>query len=98
MTENERINIASRLYVRLRHTAGRTTDAVWMIENTAYAREVLRIARASPDPELRRLAERFEWLMFGGRPVEALNGAAPVPEPLNGRSPEDEERYTGSLR
>jgi hypothetical protein len=97
MTEDERMTIASRLYVRLRHSAGRTTDALWMIENTAYAREVLKLARASSDPELRRLADRFEWILFGGKP---RNGTPvePAPEPLNGSSEDAEERYTRSLR
>ncbi len=92
MTENERMTVATRLYVRLRHHAARTTDPIWMTENADYAREILRLARHHGDPELVRLAERFESVMFG-RPA-GLNGSSHHDEPHVG----EDGRYTGSLR
>ena len=71
MTENESLLVATRLYVRMRANGGRIIDAVWMTQDAGYAREVLRLAYAHPDDEVRKLADRF---------VESTGGA-PAPRP-----------------
>jgi hypothetical protein len=97
MTTNssETLALATRLFVRLRHNAGRTTDVIWMTQNVDYAREVLKIARAHPDIELQKLAERFDELIFGAKPrvsVVATDNYEPGVEiGISGR-------YTGALR
>lgn len=75
MTDTERLSAATRLYVRLRQTAGRVIDAVWMSHNEDYAREILKLARATGDDELLRLAERFEVLLSPA--AAAGSGRAP---------------------
>ncbi len=78
MTDSERLSAATRLYVRLRQTAGRVIDAVWMSQNEDYAREILKLARATGDDELLRLAERFEALLS----PHAATAAPARPPPL----------------
>lgn len=73
MTDNEALAIATRLYVRLRQHAGRVIDAVWMSQNADYAREILRLSRMQGDPELIRLADRFETTVLA-----SLATAAPT--------------------
>ncbi len=46
MSSNERMAVAAHLHVALRRKAGRVTDTDWMAVNDAYAREVVRVARA----------------------------------------------------
>ncbi|HEY0975819.1 MAG TPA: hypothetical protein VGE57_15120 [Solimonas sp.] len=76
MTDSETLAAASRLYVRLRQSAGRVIDAVWMTQNADYAREILRLARINGDAELVRLADRLESMM-----AELLAPPPPPPQP-----------------
>lgn len=99
MTDGDKLALATRLYVRLRHCTGRITDAMWMTQNMEYAREIVRMARTGGDDELMRLADRFEEVMFGRpRAMVAASAApakgtaeAPAAAPVLGK-------YTGSLR
>ena len=103
MTEGERLSaVATHLYVRLRRDGGRVIDVLWLLRNQDYAREVVRLARAIPDAEVERLADRFEELMFGI--VKAPRQPLPVPAPVPARAEESpaqtqvESRYRGALR
>ncbi len=80
MADSETLALASRLYVRLRQSAGRVIDAVWMTQNADYAREILRLARVNGDAELTRMADRLEALM-----AELL--APPPPPPQRSFNP-----------
>lgn len=86
MTSDDKFAAAAHLYVLLRRKSGRVIDTVWMAHNTDYALEVLRIARAQPDAEIVRLADRFEALMFG----DERGGPAAAPRKA--------DRYIGTLR
>jgi hypothetical protein len=93
MTENEKFAIAAHLYVLLRRKIGRVIDTVWMVQNTEYAQEVLRIAHGHADAEIEKLARRFETLMLGSEPTGPAPRRAPaaVEAPVVGK-------YVGSLR
>lgn len=108
-TESKLSAIATHLYVRLRRDGGRVIDVIWMVHNREYAAEVLRIARAMPDDEVSRLADRYEEIMFGLTPRVQERGAsairsgnndapapAPAPEPTLNASVVG--RYRGHLR
>lgn len=93
MTQAERFSIATHLYVRLKRSTGRVLDAVWMAQNDEYAREILRLAAADPDPEMRNLVARFGALLEGSRPAPrkpAPRGAAADHEAA--------QQYIGTLR
>jgi len=64
---------------------------VWMVQNTEYAREILRIARAQADAEIEKLVDRFEMLM-GGSAAAAPRRSVAVKEPAASG------KYIGSLR
>lgn len=87
MTENDKFAIAARLYVQLRRKVNRAIDTVWMVQSNEYAREVLRIARAQADTDLRQLADHFEALM-GAAPA----GSGPAV------APSMPSKYVGTLR
>jgi len=108
MSEGDRLTVATRLYVRLRHSTGRLIDSVWMSQNQEYAREILRVARTSTDAEVLRLADRFDELMFGAKPKAAAPPPLPagrmMPPSLPAEEPVEEDnaaltaKYLGSLR
>lgn len=60
MLESERFAIAAHLHVVLRRTNGRVTDVEWMIKSPEYAREIIRVARTEPHPDLHKLADKLE--------------------------------------
>lgn len=68
MTSDDKFATAAHLYVLLRRKCGRVVDTVWMGQDAGYAREVLRIAREVADPDLSRLADRFEALIVAETP------------------------------
>ena len=57
--------LASQIYVRLRRVSSRVIDAVYMVENEDYAREIIRIATLVNDMELHQLAGRMQQIMAG---------------------------------
>jgi hypothetical protein len=65
--------LASQIYVRLRRVSSRVIDAVYMVENEEYAREIIRMATLVNDVELHQLAGRLQQIMAGagGQPVAA---------------------------
>jgi hypothetical protein len=56
----ERFTLASQIYVRLRRCNGRVIDAIYMVENEPYAREILAMASQQTDVELLSLLGRYE--------------------------------------
>lgn len=96
MTDVDKLAIASRLYVRIRHNQARMIDVVWLIQDEAYAREIMRLARSDSDPELHKLAARFEAVMNGApeTPVEKAADSSPVEK----TEVEVASHYIGALR
>lgn len=100
MTDGDKLALATRLYVRLRHCTGRITDAMWMTQNMEYAREIVRMARMGGDDELMRLADRFEEVIMG-RPRAMVAASAAPPKGTATETPANPPalgKYTGSLR
>lgn len=97
MTDVDKLAIASRLYVRIRHNLARMIDVVWLIQDETYAREIIRLARSDSDPELLKLAARFEAAMTGMPevPVERPNADS---SPVEKTEEEVASHYIGALR
>ena len=105
MADNEQLtSLATHLYVRLRRDGGRVIDVIWLMRNQEYAREILRLARSIPEPELEKLTDRIEELIFGtrgaGAPRPAAAAPAPSAEPTEAQlsSLSATGRYKGGLR
>jgi hypothetical protein len=109
--ETEAFSIATRLYVAMRQKLGRITDVQWMLLNSDYADEVVRIARTHTGSELAELADRFETVLTSRRqagslrrpPERAPQHSAPpeVPPTKTTAGPASEAvdpRYVGRLR
>jgi hypothetical protein len=72
MLDNEKLGIAAHLCVLMRRKLGRVIDAEWLVANRDYGIEVVRLARASPHPDLHEWAAKLEaWL-----PAPAIRGDA----------------------
>ena len=74
MTHHEKIAIAARLHVLMRRLTGRVTDVEWMVASQDYARELVRLARATPHAELHEWAAKLE--------AAVIPPPAPVAEPV----------------
>lgn len=99
MAETERFGLASHLYVKLRRSHARVVDVAWMAQNDEYAREILRIARESPDPDVAKIVERFEEMLGIKRVAPAPAPVAkPAPKPVTALEKEVAQHYTGHLR
>jgi len=94
MSDTELTAVASRIHVLMRRTANRITDILWMTANADYAREILRLARATRDAELTALAARFEQIAktSGIAAMQTLHEAPATP------APDPKRHYVGSLR
>ena len=82
--QREKFAVAAHIYTRLRRGGGRAIDVMWMTRDDKYAREVLELARASPDPEVQHYALRYTELMAGVR--TATKPAAPAAMPSSRQS------------
>jgi hypothetical protein len=94
VSDNEKFAIAAHLSVILRRKIGRAIDTLWMIQNTEYAQEILRIARDHADADIMRLADRFEGLVRSTASVPA----AAVPAAATGQDAAIADKYIGRLR
>lgn len=75
MSDSERFALAARLYSALKRSTGRVIDVLWLLQNEAYAQEVIRLARAA-DAECNELANRFEGQARGAPPRPSTPPAA----------------------
>lgn len=107
MTDSEQLSsLATHLYVRLRRDGGRVIDVIWLMRNQEYAREILKLARSIGEPELDKLGEKIEELMFGANRVPMAKPVPPPPRPITQGTPEAMTeaqasatgRYKGGLR
>lgn len=62
MNDQERFALAARLATSLKRSSGRIVDVLWLMQDEAYGREVLRLARLA-DAECIDLAFRYEQLI-----------------------------------
>ena len=81
LPNSELMMLASQIYVRLRRCNGRVVDAVYMVKNEAYAREILDMAAIQPDAELQALASRYEGWLEAAVPVLSIPPAPPKEDP-----------------
>lgn len=88
-TQQERFELATHFYVRMRRHLNRIVDAVWMSQSEEYAREILRLAGAHGHPELLELVERYEALIHPPPPK--------LPPPVVVERPVA-DHYVGALR
>ncbi len=63
LAHTESFSIATQIYVRLRRVSGRVIDAMYLAENTEYARYVTDLALATGDPELAQQVTRLGVVM-----------------------------------
>ncbi len=78
MLSSQKFALAAHMHVLLRRKTGRVTDTEWMVANTEYAREIVRVARArlaeGPDAELEACTLRME-AMLAQEPANPEGGA-----------------------
>ena len=60
---NEVFSVATLIYTRLRRVSGRVIDVMYLVENQDYARDVLQLALATQDDELRRYVMRLNSML-----------------------------------
>jgi hypothetical protein len=77
--ENQAFGLMGRLHVMLRREIGRVTDIKYMSSNPEYCRQVLDMAFAIANPDLRAIGKKLEKIYFGERGLfESLPVNAPV--------------------
>lgn len=82
-------SLAGRMHVLLRREINRIVDVEWMCIDSAYAKEVIKLARTVESDELHKLADRVEEVHPLLQRIEQLT--APVP-------PRSEAKYVATLR
>jgi hypothetical protein len=70
-------SVAGRMHVLLRREVNRIVDVEWMCADAAYAREVIKLARAVASEELHKLADRVEEVHPHLPRIEQLARAIP---------------------
>jgi hypothetical protein len=86
-------SLSARIHVLLRRETKRIVDVEWMAINVDYVREILKISRATNNPELLELAQRIEAL----HPILPRTRPAPVKHEADTEK-EQEAKYMFSLR
>lgn len=64
MSNTERMSVAALMGVILRRKINRTIDVKWLIENEAYAQEIIKLCREQDLADLTEYADHLERLMF----------------------------------
>jgi len=112
--QSELMALAGQIYVRMRRCNGRVVDALYMVKNPDYAREILDLALRQQDSELQMLAARYERFLepepdlpvltpepLLAEPEILTESVSPVLSPASAVTPADEEvalHYVGALR
>lgn len=65
MSATEKLSVAALIGVILRRRINRTIDVKWLVENDAYAHEIIRLSREQRLEDLNEYADHLEKLMFG---------------------------------
>ena len=64
-TTTEKLSVAALISVILRRKINRTIDVKWLVENDAYAQEIIRLCREQGITDLATYADHLEKLTFG---------------------------------
>jgi len=78
MSDPARLAPAAHLHVLMRRHLGRVTDVEWLVRNREYADEIVRLALASPHPELHEWSLRLRASFERPSPSPARSPAAPA--------------------
>ncbi len=82
-------SLAGRMHVLLRREINRIVDVEWMCVDSAYAKEVIKLARTAESDELHTLADRVEEVHPLLPRIEQLAASAPS---------KPETKYVATLR
>lgn len=90
MSNTERMSVAALIGVILRRKINRTIDVKWLIENEAYAQEIIGLCREQGLTDLTEYANHLERLMFpkaafkptGFAPTVTMTKAATLTQPV----------------
>jgi hypothetical protein len=85
MSATEKLSVAALIGVILRRRINRTIDVKWLVENDAYAREIIKISREQKLEDLNEYADHLEQLISG----EAKPVVKPVIAPVPAKSMEE---------
>lgn len=77
MSATEKLSVAALIGVILRRRINRTIDVKWLIENEAYAREIIKISREQKLEDLNEYADHLEKLIFGEPKHSVVAAIAP---------------------
>ena len=94
MNDSEHFAMAARLYTALKRSSGRVIDVIWLMQDEAYAREVLRLSEAAGG-ECAELAARYELYR---RSDKAKPAAAPAAHTATGSFAAASTHYVRGLR
>ncbi|MDI1362339.1 hypothetical protein [Methylotenera sp.] len=61
----EKVSVAALISVILRRKISRTIDIKWLVENEAYAKNIIALSRDQGLNDLNEYVDHFEILMFG---------------------------------
>ena len=61
----EKVSVAALISVILRRKISRTIDIKWLVENEAYAKNIIALSREQGLTDLNEYVDHFELLMFG---------------------------------
>lgn len=92
MSDSERFALAARLYSAIKRSSGRVIDVLWLLQDEAYSREIIRVAAAG-DGECAELALRLEAMLRG----ETLK-SAPAAQTAAGALTASGTHYVRGLR
>ena len=95
-------SIGALILARLRRTAGRVIDVMYLVENKIYAQYVIDTALAIEDAELSRLALRLQNLLdleYSSQPLESVRSMQAVENQDSGyvSGATDEEVYNAQV-
>lgn len=65
ISSTEKVSVAALISVILRRKISRTIDIKWLVENEAYAKEIIELCREQGLVNLNEYADHLEKLMFG---------------------------------
>lgn len=77
-TNTEKLSVAALISVILRRKVNRTIDVKWLVENDAYAQEIIGLCRQQGMPDLAEYADHLEQLIFGKSAVPLSSNFAPT--------------------
>ena len=65
MTSSDKVSVAALISVILRRKINRTINVKWLVQNDAYAQEIIKLCREQAQDDLTEYADRLDQLTFG---------------------------------